>query len=955
MKFLVVFFLGSIWCVVAQSQITGKIVDSATQKPIDRALVGLVVKSAPHDTLYQFANEQGQFTISPVPDTSFTLIFSNLGFQPEGRFFKNQPRLKTIRLGDISLAPRTKILGEVFVAAAPIIIKEDTVEYRADAFKVKENASTEDLLKKLPGIQVDKDGNVTAQGKTVTKIKVNGKEFFGGDVQSATRELPANIIEKVQVVDDYGDQATVSGIKDGDPEKIINLQIKKDKNKGVFGRVTAGAGTDDRYLASFNANYFNNKRQISLIGNSNNANQSMFNFGGNGGSGNIGMSNMMRQGQRMMSDLGGGSGMSNAMQNGDQSFITSGINANTGITTSHSIGTNYRDEWGRGMSVYGSYTYTNRDNEVVQQTSTQNFFQSSSFLNNQSQNSDTRSGNHRFYFNFEYQIDSFNYIKISPNVTYSNSKASSNTVFDYAILNGAKTSDGLNQSRTETQTPNLSANILFNHRFHKKGRNLSVNLNAGTSQNNSDQYTQNSTSVYNGPNPGLTNIYQNIQQDNRNHNYGIRVTYSEPLSKTRNLDLAVSHNFSYAGNNRETWDNNPLNPAPVLLSAFSNNYENQFYNNRIGASLRTTMKKYTYTLGVSAQPVELRGKSITKDSAYKTITRFNVFPIARFTYNFSKTKTFNANYSGNATQPTYTQLQEVVDYSNPQSIVAGNPALKPAVTHNINLSYNNFHFSSGRLIFTNFTFSTIQNQIVNNVIRLGNSGAQLSRPENVNGYYNLNGFYMYSKPYKQRKWVLTLSGTLNYNHNINLVDSIRNIGKNWVASQGFMLEYNYKWLELGTGARYGINDVKYDKPSGSGLSTLQNTNSSFLTLTSNLDIDIKEKWIIKYNFEYTFNYGLNASVTKNLAILNASLERQLFKKKNGVIKLAAYDLFKQNSNISRTVTANAITDSRGNRLTRYFLLSFTYRLQKFQGQRPSQPGFRGGPPPENKNAEIRVF
>jgi hypothetical protein len=330
------------------------------------------------------------------------------------------------------------------------------------------------------------------------------------------------------------------------------------------------------------------------------------------------------------------------------------------------------------------------------------------------------------------------------------------------------------------------------------------------------------------------------------------------------------------------------------------------------------------------QPVDLRGKSITKDSAYKAITRVNIFPIARLVYNFSRTKAVNINYSGNATQPTFTQLQPVLDVSNQQSLSTGNPNLKPAISQNVNLSYNSFNFISGKVLFTNITFSTIKNQIVNNTINNG-AGRQLSIPENVNGYYNMMGLYTYSKPYKNRKYVLTINGSANYNHNINLIDSLKNIGKNWIVSQGFVFEYNVKdWLELGAGINYSLNDVKYKNKSNKA-TTLQNSNSNAWSLTNNINIDLTKRLILKYDVDYTINNGLASGVSKNPVLMNASLEQQLFKKKNGIIKLAAYDLFKQNTNITRTVNANAIVDSRTNRLTRYFMLTFTYRLQKFAG------------------------
>jgi hypothetical protein len=303
------------------------------------------------------------------------------------------------------------------------------------------------------------------------------------------------------------------------------------------------------------------------------------------------------------------------------------------------------------------------------------------------------------------------------------------------------------------------------------------------------------------------------------------------------------------------------------------------------------------------------------------------------TYNFSRTKAINASYSGNASQPSFTQLQPVVDSSNIQNVIKGNPNLKPSITQNINVSYNSFNFITGKVLFTNIIFSTIKNQIVNNSIRTF-GGNQLSIPQNVNGYYNVTGFYTYSKPYKNRKYVLTFNGSANFNHNINLTDSIKTIGKNWVASQGFVFELNLKdWLQLGTGVNYSLNDVKY-KSTSAKPSSFINTSSNAWSLTNNINIDLTKRLVLKYDLDYTINNGLASGVSQNPVLMNASLEQQLFKKKNGIIKFAAYDLFKQNTNISRTVNENYIRDNRTNKLTRYFMLTFTYRIQKFVGQQP---------------------
>ena len=936
---------------IARAQVKGTVIDSASKKPIDKAVIGLVIKSNPGDTSYSFTDEKGVFKFDNVPSGNFSVTIHNLGYLPVAKFVAVSKPEKTIDIGHIIMVNRGKLMDEVVVQATAVIIKEDTVEYNAASFKVKENAVVEDLLKKLPGVTVDKDGNVTAQGKSVTRVKVNGKDFFGGDVKTATKELPANIVDKIQVIDDYGDQATVSGIKDGDPDKVINITIKKDKNKGFFGRGTVGAGTEGRYQASFNGNYFNNNRQVSLIANSNNTNSSLFNFGGGG---NRGATSMMKTGMAAMSDMGGMGGMNSMMQGGGMGLFSSSNGG--GISSTNSFGTNFRDQWGKRVSVYGSYSYNHKNTSQLQNTNTQSFYVTNSYINNQDLNALTIGDSHRATFNLEYQVDSFNYLKISPSYNYSNSNANSYTIFDYKRPDSTKTSDGSNKNLTKSNAPNLAATILYNHKFRKRGRNFSASITLGNSESNSTQDVTNLNYQYVAPFIGPFNTFQWLDQANTNHNYGVRFTYSEPLSKTRSLDFSYSHNLSYARNNKQTYNVDSLTQVKTYNGFLSNDYENNFYNNRMGLSLRTTKKKYNYTIGISVQPVDLKGRSITKDSAYKTISRVNIFPIARGVYNFSRTKSLNFSYSGNATQPSFTQLQPVQDFSNPQSVTVGNPNLKPAITSNLNFTFNNFNFTSGKVLFTNFTFSSIKNQIINKSAKLGNNGSSISIPENVNGYYNLLGFYAFSRPYKNRKYVITLNGSANYNHNINLTDSVRQngnvlvqnlaltkvIGNNWVLSQGFNFEFNYKeWLELGTGVTYSLNDVKYKNASGSGSSAFINSSSNAWTFSNNINIDITKTLILKYDLDYTINSGLASSVSRNLAIMNASLEKQLFKKKNGVLKLSAYDLFKQNSNISRNVSANYITDSRSNRLTRYFMATFTYRLQKFAGVQSQGAGFRG--------------
>ena len=898
--------------------VTGRVVDSS-----GAGLRGSTLRLFPvvgKDTLRMVTGEDGFFRFGKVPWNDFTLTISNIGYEYWTHTYHREPGQPALEIGPIGLRQMATTLQEVFISTPAIQVKEDTVEFKADSFKVKPNSVVEDLLKKLPGVSVDKNGDITAMGKSVTKIKVNGKDFFGGDAKAASKELPADIVDKVQVLDDYGDLSNVSGIKDGEPDKIINIQLKKDKNRGVFGRATVGYGTDDRYQAGFNANMFNDNKQISVFGNSNNSNATLFNFNNGGGGGQGG------PGVRMFVTPGGVPGQSSSLGGTD------------GITTTHSLGVNYRQDFkGNRGSIYGSYSFARSLTDGLKDVSQQNFYETGSFLNHQNQTYYNTGNNHRVSLNLEYNIDTFNYIKVSPSFTYGQSNNQSRTNFDYYKDQTIPTSNGRNTDSTASDAPNYSLNAIWNHKFRRRGRNLAVNLTGGGSASLSQADKFNLTNNTSLPIPVQVMNNQLIDQNNQNKNLGIRLNYTEPLAPYKYLDIIYSYNYSHARNDKRTYDIDSVGDHNFLPN-LSNAYYNDFNNQRIGANIRTVKKKYNYTLGVSIQPVDLRGYSVTKDSAYTPQKRVNIFPVARFAYNFSKTKTFNFNYNGFARQPSFSQLQPVRDVSNPQYQTQGNPNLKPERYHNMTVFYNNLNFISGRVFFIGTNLALVQDQIVNNNIRLGNAGSQLTIPENVNGYYNASGFYTWSKPWMNRRYVLSVNGTVNYNHNITLIDSARNIGKNWTGAQGFTFEFNHKdWLEWSAGARYSLNSTQYSLPGQ------QKVSYHAWVITSTSRVDIPGGLVFRYDFEYTLNQGLSLSGDQHIALLNASLEKTMFKKKNGFIRASGFDILNQNKNITRSVTGNSITDTRVNRLTQYFMLTFSYRLNKFTAGASGQGG-PGGPP-----------
>ena len=878
--------------------------------------------------------EDGSFAFSIGEGNAVFVNISYVGFESYSKGFDFNGKTGNQALGDILLTPGSNMLGNVTLEVQKVQIKEDTVSYKVDSTMYRKNDNVEALLKNLPGVQVDKDGTVTAQGKQVTKVKVNGKEFFNGDVTTATRELNADMVDRIQIIDDYGDQSAFTGIKDGDPSKTLNIELRKDKNKGYFGNATAGVGTDDRYLTSISLNKFNNDQQISILGNINNTNANTFNFGNGGG-----MGNAIGGAMRSMGIGRGGAGAGTAVGN---------LGNNDGLNDVRSTGINYRDNWGTKVSVYGSYSYSNKATTTIRNSTQQNIYQNNTSAYIQTTNNNTNSENHRASLNIEYKIDSMNYIKFNPSFSTNQSDNTYQSDFLSTIAE-VKNYDGNSNDQTSSKSPNLSGNLLFNHKFKKRGRTISFNINAGQSTSNSDEDYDNLTSIYMfGGMKKDSLLVQQIFQNNSNKNYGGRISYTEPLTSKRNLEINYSYNYQFTGNDRKNYNIDTATKAATYVDASSNIYENTYETNRIGLNIRTTEKKYNYTVGLSIQPATIKTNSISDTNLYvNKLVNFN--PVVRFAYNFSRSRSLNINYNGNTNQPSNAQLQPVVDRSNPQFITVGNPALKPEFTNTFSMRYNNFDFISGNVFFGNLNVSFTQDKIVNSV-KLLQRGVQETKYANANGYFTAMGFYNMSKPIQNRKYVFNIGGNIGYNNNISILrdsfDSVdvetKNIGSNWVIGQRFSTDIKIKkWLETTIAANYSLNSSK------NSIQSELNSNTVAWTLSNYTRIFLPKDVIISYDLDKTINDGLASNVSTNPLIITATIEKQLFEKKNVSLKLQGLDLLNENIGISRTVSSTGYTDTRSNRLGRYYLFTVVFRINKFKGQQQQDnmmmmPGGKGG-------------
>lgn len=460
---LVIGFFISYGAMAQTSRDVSGLVKDSTGTSVIAATVKFI---AGKDTIFTRTDVDGKFAFKGVKSSTFLITVSSLGYRALNKRFLYKDAASPLILDPIILKAENRMLGEVVISGTPsVTIKEDTIIYRASDYPLRENALAEDLLKRLPGVEVDKDGNVTAQGKAITRVRVNGKDFFGGDVKTATQQLPANILESAQIIDDYGDQANLTGIRNGDPEKILNFTIRADKNKGYFARGTLGGGDKDRYQGSLTANTYNNSEQFSFIGNLNNTNSSVFNFGSSGGFGSGG------GGARVQSSSGGGgSGMrfsGSGSSGGSSSFRGSSGNSD-GLTAVGSIGLNYRKDYGSKISSYGNYSYSDRDNDVLSDQLQQNNFKSSLISTDQNSVKNLINNNHRFNWSFEYKPDSINFIKISPSFSYGGTTDAGSSNYIQSD-NGTLSSDGTTLNNTVSKNPNFGADILLNHRLKREG------------------------------------------------------------------------------------------------------------------------------------------------------------------------------------------------------------------------------------------------------------------------------------------------------------------------------------------------------------------------------------------------------------------------------------------------------------------------------------------------------
>jgi hypothetical protein len=850
----------------------------------------------------------GNFEIKNLREQSLLLQVSFVGFKSYTQLLERPENSLVLVLGTIILEEKTEDLDAFTVeAVAPVTIKKDTVEFNADSFKTLPNANAEDLLKRLPGVEVDSEGNIKAQGQTVRRIMVDGKEFFGNDPKLATKNLLAEAIDKVQVYDRRSDQSQFTGIDDGQREKTINLKLKESHKKGYFGNLNGGAGTDSRFNLKANVNKFSEKQQLSILGMSNNTNEQGFsiddyiNFNG-------GIQSFM-QGAGQVRVVIGGAGNQNSIP------LNTGQRMN-GVMNSHAMGANLNREFNHKTKMTSSYFFNLLDHQITQNTTRLNFFPNGDFNFNELSKQDNLNANHRLNLIVDHKMDSLNSFRSTNNANFVHTDRILNSVSSNVDQDGNLLNRGERTNINVGDSYNVNSEFLFRHRFSKPGRTWSANLNIG--YNESDfEGNLNAINEFFGENPSQEIIRQQNFQNNISLNYGTNISYTEPLGGRKYLEIV--YNFRQNRNNvdREVYDQEGENLKFNL--PLSNKYNSLYTYHRPGANISYNTAKYNVIAGLALQATRLNGELLLYDEWI--INRFeNLLPSLRFNYSFSNSKNLGLNYGTAVTEPTIEQLQPVINNSDPLNIYVGNPELNPAFVHSWSLNYNSFDLGRFINFFAYALINYTQNAIVNSQ-SMDSRQVRTIVPVNVKENLMVNGNFNFGFPVKAINSRLNFGPQLMYNQGINLLNEVEDVIK--ISNFGGNLRYDFNWKEF---VNAGISGNIIRQRTTYDFNAQQNQLFFNQSYNAELNIQFLKNYTLGGNFNYLVYNSETTDFNESISLLNLYVSRFVLKNRKGEIRLSGQNLLDQDVGVSQRADVNFIEQTVTNNLGKFIQLSFTYKL-----------------------------
>ena len=911
--------------------VTGSVVEQGSDTPIEQATVRLLNVKDSAMVRGVVSARNGSFTLKNVKKGSYLLHITFIGYDPLYQPLQITGKKNPVNGGKLELSDGAIELGEaVVIGKAPeITVRNDTVEYNADSYKVTEGSVLEDLLKKMPGVEVDSEGKITVNGKEVKKVMVDGKEFFSDDPKVASKNLPAKMIDKLQVLDKKSDMAQMTGFDDGEEETVINLTVKPGMKQGWFGNAYGGYGSKDRYEGNAMVNRFVNNDQITFMGGANNTN-------------NMGFSDLA---STMFSGMGGGGGR------------RGGFGAGSGITSSGNAGLNFSKEFKPDKLTLGGNTrYSHSDNDARSKSDRQNILpgDSSSYDNSEAM-SRTKSDNFGVDFRLEWKPDTMTQLIFRPSFSLSHSM--NDNFSDATTLDNERDTVNTNKSSnySESNGYNLNASIDFSRKLNNKGRVFSATLSGGNSDSYSDGMNR-SDIVYFNQTDALKNsiIDQRSRYDNKGFNYRAYVSWVEPIGHNNFIQATYSISQRKQEALKNVYNQDADGIYNVLDSAYSQSYRNNFISQRASLSFKSQRAKFNYTIGLNLDPSYSSSENFVGDTTLSKITRkvVNLSPMAQFNYMFDKRTNLRIMYNGRTSQPSMTQLQPVADISDPTNITIGNPDLNPRYTNNVFIRFQQFTPEKQRAFMIMANGSYIINDIVSYTSYNQETGVKTTTYKNVNGNYSGNVRMMLNTPLKNKKFSINSMTMASFANSNGYINEEKNTNRNLILSERGGIDFRSSYLDLGVNG-----NIRYNATSNS-LQKENNQNTFNYGAGGYTTIYLPLNFKIESDVNWSTNSGYGDGFKQNEVLWNASASKSFLKNNQGTLRFKIYDILQQRSNISRSVTASYIQDSEYNTLGSYFMVHFIYRFSIFKGGASASdvktPGRSGrgrgpmGPPPGHR-------
>lgn len=904
--------------------VSGRVVDAASGETMVGALVLLMDKSDTTKVLSVLVEDEGTFKFENVAPRTY--IFEALLMSYKVKRFEITVSTANIDLGTIKVEADLSQVDEVEVKAKMLRVEQkgDTTIINADAYKTNPDATTEDLVTKMPGVTVQ-NGDVKVNGESVKKVTVDGEEFFGNDALLVLRNLPADVVDKIQIYDKQSDQAQLTGFNDGNSQKTINIVTKPEKRNGQFGKLYAGYGTNNRYNAGLTLNSFKGKQRISLIGISNNIN--IQNFSAQDLTG-MGLTSG-RGGPGGTSGSGGG-----APSNQASNFL---VGQQSGISATNSIGLNYTDTWSPKLKVSLNYFYNSTNNNNSTQTSRQYFINdSSSTIYNENNTSTTKNFNHRISGRIEYMLDSSNSFIYIPNINFQRKNVYQNLLGVNRYITDTLLSTTANDNSNKSNNYSISNNLVFRHKFLKKGRTFSadmgstINVNdVNTALYSNNQYTDNLTST--------RLINQQATNNTHSYTYKVRFTYTEPISKTGVLQF--NYNPSYVKNdaNKRTLNYNPSTAQYDSSSLFlSNQLDNYTVTQKGGMGYRYNKGKLNFMVNADYQNVKLSSSQIYPYSNGIEKNFNNVVPMAMMQLKISDSSNLRFFYRASTSTPGVNQLQNVIDNSNTLLLTAGNQNLKQEYTNSLTANYaaTSSRKATNSMIFLNVSqtnnyiatssFIATKDTVIDNTITL-NEGSQLKRPVNLSGYWNANSFYTYGFPVAKIKSNLNLNTGITYIRTPGSINQVTNISNAYGLNAGIGIASNIsKKVDFNITYNASYNIVE------NSIRPQLNNNYFYHLAVAKVNIMPYKGLVISTDLNERLYSGLSSSFNQQFLLWNAAIGYKFMKDQALEVRVSVFDLLNQNRSIARTVTESYIQDTYTTVLTRYFMFTVTYNIKHFK-------------------------